>query len=172
MIKLKSIKSSANGYTVFEEKDKSKTGTLLVGTEWSHGLLNDVIQHHAEQKELEYFIEMIERENGWILGGLDWSEQIGDLLTIIEYAGKNDISIKIEVPCSLHELEDKIGKYAVSQQNAFDVYKEMVDADDTDEVHAFIGALILDEYIVNPYYVRAGLGKEVKIYKLGVEDDN
>jgi len=169
MVKLKSIKSSANGYTVFEEKDKSKTGTLLVGTEWTNTLMNDIIKEHAEQTVKKHFLEMIESENGWILGGLDWSEQLEDLLAILRYAGENDIAIKIEVPCELHELEDKIGRYAVTKEGMYGTYKVMIDADDSDEVYAFIGAMIMDELIGAEYYVRAGLAKGVKIYKLGVK---
>jgi organic radical activating enzyme len=101
----------------------------------------------------EIIKEVIDNKNntGIILSGLEWSLQPMEMLMLIECAVKNGLKIFISTGYSLEEFHSRIG-LAVSGNlnvNSF-IGKDLI------HMYAMIGAMTLNHYIEDDYYIKSG----------------
>lgn len=94
--------------------------------------------------------------DGIIFGGLEWSEQPLELINLIEEASKVGLKIMIYTGHTLTDFQSIIGK-ACATKVGFDhmlANKMLMENDNT--LYAMMGAMILDYYIPDDYYIKAG----------------
>lgn len=107
---------------------------------------------------------------GIILGGFDWCQDIGGLISILEEVKKTDLHVMIQVPCTIKEFEKEVGKYGCKKYDEFANMERLMVLMNDDEVYDFIGMSIMQELINEKYMMSCGLYEDVMYYALEVDD--
>ena len=97
-------------------------------------------------------------QEGIVLGGLEWTEQMEDMMALIEEAGKKNLEVAILTGLTANQLYAKIGRHVTDKVgfNAGALQTAMMDTR-SDEFYIIVGVTTMDYYLSNGYYVRAGL---------------
>lgn len=85
---------------------------------------------------------------GIILGGLEWSLQPLEMLTLCQVAQRNKLKVMIYTGCELYEFFEKIGECA---QNKYGT-----PMDNTMSIKILTGSSLLNYSLPNPYYIKTG----------------
>ncbi len=108
------------------------------------GLASDILLEITSHKE----------NDGVILGGLEWSHQVTDMLTILELASEANLKIMIQTGLDILDFFQTIG---VSRYEDAQKVKIDVTADNFDKAFfQTLGAVIVDFYTPNGYFLKCG----------------
>lgn len=108
----------------------------------------------TEMMDSDDLVEIIKsnpKNEGIILSGLEWTLQPIEMLALIESATMVGLKIFISTGCSLEEFHARIGM-AVSGN--LDVSSFI--GNDLPHMYAMIGAMTLNHYIKDDYYIKTG----------------
>lgn len=155
-------------------QDAPFVGTLISGISCGNkckGCQNkDLKKDPNLESDMQEIIDYIKNETtskGIIMGGLEWSEQMKELLEFCKLAGENDLQIMIYTGLEFDEFLVRVGEYGI-KNTTFDhslVTKMMVENDS--EFFMCMGVSILDYYIPNGFYIKTGRYDNTKL-----TDDN
>lgn len=112
--------------------------------------------------EIIDFVKKDKRNDGIIFGGLEWSEQIDDMLELIVLAVEKDLKIMIYTHLTLIELYAIIGK-SVREKTKYSVQDNPLLSQNDQEIDSHIGALVLDKMITDEFYIKCGEFKLDKV---------
>lgn len=153
IIKYKALLHEQEGYAPFK-------GAYLVGTKVDPTFkLTDPLcfQKNKPSKALARKIveEVLARsENeGLIFGGSDWSQQPMELFEIFSLASGYGLKICFRTHHSLSDFEGAIGKACASKIGVEQELKKHMLTKSDHGLYPFIGAMILDYYIHDDYYI-------------------
>jgi hypothetical protein len=112
----------------------------------------------ATEQEIIAEIKSNPANEGIIFCGLEWSDQPLEMVKLIEVAVKNGLRIMIYTGHDIREFHSKIGKGCSGKLS---VQHELINQG---EMYELIGINILNHYIPDDYYIRAGVVGRQKDY--------
>lgn len=89
---------------------------------------------------------------GVIFGGLEWSESPNELVELCKVASDKGLKIMIYTGCEIEQFHARIGKACADKVGIPKDLKE----DGTSLIWSYIGSQVLDFYITEDYYIKAG----------------
>lgn len=156
-------------------EDATFIGSLICGNTCKFGCKNCFNQDLKTLLDItetsEKIIENVKSNpfnEGIILGGLEWSDQPLELLDLVDKASQSDLKVMIYTGCeTLPDFQTRIGKACVEHMDMSKLLDGQMLTDSDQYIYPFIGAMMLDFYIKEDYYIKVGSYDETKLV-----DDN
>lgn len=98
---------------------------------------------------------------GIILGGLEWSLQLPELVELVQTASENDLKVMIYTGCDFDEFHEKLGK-VYGENKLSDEFKQALAPQELTEVYGNVGKALMAYYIPQTYYIKTGLYDRTK----------
>jgi hypothetical protein len=169
MIKLRGIVHDVKGYFT------NKT-SLLIANDWQTEHEDDIKLEYRKLKGLEIPLDDLVDEvissgaHSVVLGVLDWTLQLDELLSLLKEFGQRDFQIMIQIPVPINTFYKQVGifvarspEWGASQLKEFDLKAD-------DNVFEAIGALSIDTLINRKHWILADF-YEPKMYVIGGENE-
>ncbi len=111
-----------------------------------------------ENEAIDIIKEIVKNpfNQGIVLGGLEWSEQVFEMLELIKIARQYDLSIMIYTGLDLVEFHARIGVACADKFGFDNKVSEKMLVENDNSLFAIMGASVLDYYIDNDYYIKTG----------------